>query len=162
MFDTFNGWTKSNLLRRLYHHYQRIAFHILNFFMIDHGGGRRAFLNEKALETKRRVLNWFAVKKSQLSYKAKLCSRNPLVIMDHINDQAVYDYAAKPYPGKIDLFKTISAYAGYEDPLLGWGNGLTGSVEVHQLNVYPAGTLNEPFVAELASKLRDCLERTQS
>ncbi|MCP4260582.1 MAG: amino acid adenylation domain-containing protein, partial [Planctomycetes bacterium] len=161
LFDTFNGWKKTSLLGRLHHQYERIAFHILNYGMIDRAG-RKMFLNEKVQESKRRVLNWFAVKISRLLYKTKLRSKKPLVILDDINDQMAHNYVPKPYSGKIDVFRTISAYSGYEDPLLGWGNDLTGSVEVHQLNVYPAGTLNEPFVAELASKLRDCLDKVQS
>ncbi len=160
MFDTYNGWEKSSLPKLIYHNCQRIAFHILNYNMIDKAG-RKAFLKEKALESKRRVFLSLEVKLTQLLHKAKLRSRHPLVIMDHINDAAAYNYFPRPYPGKIDVFKTISAYSGYEDPLLGWGSNLTGSIEVHQLNVYPAGTLNEPFVAELASKLRDCLDRAR-
>ncbi len=31
------------------------------------------------------------------------------------------------------------------------------SLELHELNVYPAGTLNEPFVQELAAKLKECI-----
>jgi acyl carrier protein len=161
MFDTYNGWKKENLLRRIRHQYQRVLFHILNYSMIDRTA-RKAFVNEKVQESKRRILLWFAVKVSRILYKIKLRNKKPLVIMDHINDKAVLDYVAKPYSGKIDVFRDTSAYAGYEDPYLGWGNGLTGSVEAHQLKVYPAGTLNEPFVSELASKLRVCIDKVQS
>ncbi|MEE9118017.1 MAG: amino acid adenylation domain-containing protein, partial [Calditrichia bacterium] len=161
MFDTYNGWKKENLLRRIRHRYQRVLFHILNYSMIDRTA-RKAFVNEKVQESKRRILLWFAVKVSRILYKIKLRNKKPLVIMDHINDQAVIDYVAKPYSGKIDVFRTTSAYAGYEDEHSGWADGLTGSVEVHQLKVYPAGTLNEPFVSELASKLRVCLDKVQS
>jgi hypothetical protein len=34
-------------------------------------------------------------------------------------------------------------------------------VDVHELNVYHAGMLVEPFVAEHAEKLKDCLDSAQ-
>ena len=35
-----------------------------------------------------------------------------------------------------------------DDPLLGWGKGATGGVEVQHLSMLPASMMVEPFVAE--------------
>ncbi len=77
--------------------------------------------------------------------------------METINDDASLAYRPAHYPGRVTLFCPRTNYAGYTDPLYGWGNGLAADVDVHQLASYPAGMLVEPFVAELAGKLTACL-----
>jgi amino acid adenylation domain-containing protein len=160
MFDTFNGWKKPRWPRKIYHHYQRIAFHFYNYLMIG-SQDRKLFISEKIEESKRRTANWFSVKISQLLYRAQLRKDKPLVLMENINDKAAIEYVAAQYPGRIDLFRSKSAYAGYEDTYLGWDNNVVKQIELHQLNVYPGGTLTEPFIKELALKLKACINLRQ-
>ena len=158
MFDTQRQFkTDFKLLVKWYHRYQQIAFHIGNFLQADMQG-KRGFLLEKASEAGRRIRRRYDIARSEIAYALKLRVDKPLVLMDKINDNASIAYQPAPYPGRVALFKPCRAYAGYDDPLYGWGNGLTAGVDVQQLSSYPAGMLVEPFVAELAEKLKACLE----
>jgi surfactin family lipopeptide synthetase A len=160
MFDTFNGWEKPRWPRKIYHHYQRIAFHFLNYLMIG-SQDRKLFISEKIQESKRRTANWFSVNISRLLYRTRLRKDKPLVLMENINDKAVIEYVAAQYPGTIDLFRSKSAYAGYKDAYLGWDNNIVKKIELHHLNVYPGGALSQPFIKELASKLKECINLRQ-
>ena len=76
------------------------------------------------------------------------------------NDQAAFNYQPKPYHGKIIQFLPIKEYAHHIGPDLGWDKLANDGLEIHQLPFYPAGMLTEPFVQQLACKLRVCLEET--
>jgi hypothetical protein len=80
--------------------------------------------------------------------------------MEKINDRACWDYIAKPYGGTVTVFKPLSAYIGYKDEQLGWGN-VCEKVDVQQLPVFPAGMLVEPFHKLLSEKFQSCLEVSQ-
>lgn len=160
MFDTQRQWiTNLKFHVKLYQGYQQIAFHMRNFLQADMQG-KRLFLLEKANEAGRRIRRHYDIARSQIAYAIKLRVEKPLVLMEKINDNAAIAYQPAPYSGQVTLFCPRTSYAGYNDPLYGWGNGLTAGVDVQQLSSYPAGMLVEPFVAELAEKLKACLENT--
>lgn len=162
MFDTQRQWRTDLQLRILwYQKYQKIAFHARNFLKAD-PKGKRDFLFEKMAESVRRLNRRCAILTSIIAYRLKLRVLQPLVLMETINDNAVIQYKPAPYSGRVALFKPCRAYAGYDDdPLYGWGNGLTAGVDVYELSSYPAGMLVEPFVVELAEKLKSCLQEAQ-
>ena len=83
-------------------------------------------------------------------------------MLESVNDKASEEYTPQHYPGNLTVFKPCKAYLGYEDPTLGWGNGLAKNVEVVELPVFPAGMLLEPFVQELAGHLRRILDTSES
>jgi thioesterase domain-containing protein len=158
MFDTQRQFkTDFKPLINWYQRYQQIAFHIGNFLQVDMQG-KRGFLLEKASEAGRRIRRRYHIARSEIAYALKMRVDKPLVLMEKINDRALELYQPAPYPGRVTLFCPRINYAGYNDPLYGWGNGLTAGVDVQQLSSYPAGMLVEPFVAELAEKLKACLE----
>jgi hypothetical protein len=116
------------------------------------------FLRAKFSEMRRRLARHCAVRTSQVLYTLGLRDAEPLQLLEKINDQANDRFCPQPYSGRVTLFKPRKAYLGYEDPTLGWGNGLVRDIELIELPVYPAGMLIEPFVQELAAHLRRCLD----
>ena len=163
LLDTQRRWDLHNkrLPVMLKHQYQQVAFHLKNFFLADFPG-KKAFVKEKTIELGRRVYTRLRVSLSVVAFALKLRSQRPLVVMETVNDRAANKYRALPYSGEITLFCPKRNYAGYEDPFMGWGGGLTKGVQVHPLSMYPAGMLVEPFVAELADKLEKSLTRART
>ncbi|MDH5507425.1 MAG: alpha/beta fold hydrolase, partial [Anaerolineae bacterium] len=79
------------------------------------------------------------------------------------NYQARYHYHPKPYPGKVLLVRASRQHKGiYPDPMLGWGELLTGDFEVfespgdHYAIMYPPGLL------PVADKIRSSLAASQT
>ena len=162
LLDTQRQWiTNLKPYIKWYQRYQQIAFHIRNFLQADMQG-KRGFLLEKASEAGRRIKRRYDIARSEIAYALKLRVDKPLVLMEKINDNASIAYQPAPYPGRVTLFCPRTNYAGYNDPLYGWGNRLTAGVDVQQLSSYPAGMLVEPFVAELAEKMKACLENASA
>jgi thioesterase domain-containing protein len=161
LLDTQRRWNAEEGFKlKLLHRYQQIAFHLRNFLLADYKG-KAAFVRDKMIELSRRIKRRLLVFMSITAFELKLRSERPLVVMEHVNDRAANNYVALPYDGTITLFCPKGNYAGYEDPLMGWGDGLTRGVDVHRLSVYPAGMLIDPFVGELAEIMRNCLEEAQ-
>jgi amino acid adenylation domain-containing protein len=69
------------------------------------------------------------------------------------------------FTGKITVFKRRKQpYFYVRDPLLGWGTRTTAGVELHVIDPYPDQHVlifREPYVAQLARQLLDCLERAR-
>jgi hypothetical protein len=53
----------------------------------------------------------------------------------------------------------VKEYASNMYPGMDWEAVAAGGVDTHVLPIYPAGMMVEPFVAQLADELRDCIER---
>ena len=162
MFDTQCRWiAKPDFITYSRQFFQKILFHCKNFMMADRAG-KIAFIQEKSSELARRIKRRCNIVISILAYRLHRRKERPLKLMERINDRAAFHYIAPSYPGKVVLFQPRSMYAGYNDPMFGWGGGLTAGVECHRLSAYPAGILVEPYVSELAVKLKECLEKAQS
>ena len=69
------------------------------------------------------------------------------------------------FTGKITVFKRKrQPYFYVRDPLLGWGTRTTAGVELHVIDPYPDQHVlifREPYVAQLAQNLLECLERSR-
>ena len=74
---------------------------------------------------------------------------------------AVMNYVPKIYPGKVTLFWASEDLRGSYDVLEGW-NFLAGAVETHNIPGNHLNIVKEPYVQELAAKLKDCIEKSQS
>jgi aspartate racemase len=75
--------------------------------------------------------------------------------------RVVRAYAARSYDGRVVLFRAANREmpAGYEmDPLLGWGDLVTGELQIEDVPGSHLGILEEPNVQELASLLGGLLE----
>lgn len=160
LFDTHSRWFTASTAGWLYTGYQQIAFHAAN--VLKSGPrGVGAFLREKFREMSRRVSRRTAVTSSKLSHALGFRKSPPLILLEKVNDKASEEYVPQPYPGRLTVFKPCKAYLGYEDPSLGWGNGLVDDIDVIELPVFPAGMLLEPFVQELAHHLRRKLDEAE-
>jgi thioesterase domain-containing protein/acyl carrier protein len=74
-------------------------------------------------------------------------------------------YRARPYPGRIDLFRTTRSAPGEPpaespgaaaDPTLGWSGIALGGVEVHWISATHQTMLLEPAVMDVAALLKEC------
>lgn len=78
-----------------------------------------------------------------------------------VNDYAADHYLAKPYPGRLTLFKPQINYKFYPDPKMGWGDLALGGLDIVELSMYPHAMLVEPFVGLLAAELKRRMELSQ-
>ncbi|MEI2581295.1 amino acid adenylation domain-containing protein [Scytonema sp. PRP1] len=82
------------------------------------------------------------------------------------NMQAVTAYTLQDYPGRMTLLRTddksrTDAVGEQYDPQFGWGDVVTGGVDIHYIPGGHFTFLDEPNVRVLAEKLNDCLEKAQ-
>ncbi|WP_309728802.1 amino acid adenylation domain-containing protein, partial [Chamaesiphon sp. OTE_75_metabat_556] len=74
------------------------------------------------------------------------------------NLQASEDYLARPYRGKITLFRCqVQDLEHYLHPELGWSDLVNGNVDVHHVPGSHFRMMKEPRVRGLAGKVRSCL-----
>jgi pimeloyl-ACP methyl ester carboxylesterase len=84
----------------------------------------------------------------------ELCNESKL---SECNRRAAYSYIAKAYRGRILHVHPTRQYARYNRPEIGWDELAAGGVEVFLVPSYPAQLVEEPFVRDLAIKLRSCI-----
>jgi len=159
LLDTNSYSFEPSTVTWMYTGYQQVVYHLRNF--INSGvRGSAVFAARKFDELGRRISRKAAVAKSRMAYRLGLSSNAPLELLEHVNDHAAEVYKPQPYAGRVTVFKPCMAYTGYDDPSLGWGDGLAGSVEVIELPVFPAGMLLEPFAGILAGHIHERLEQS--
>ncbi|MTJ12825.1 AMP-binding protein [Anabaena sp. UHCC 0187] len=81
--------------------------------------------------------------------------------------QALNTYVFQPYPGKVTLFRTqdqnrTDAVGVEYDPQFGWGEIITGDLDVKYIPGSHLSLLNEPNVRVLAKQVKICLNQTQN
>jgi FkbM family methyltransferase len=81
--------------------------------------------------------------------------------VQEFNFMAVMNYVPKIYPGKVTLFWASEDLRGSYDVQEGW-DFLAGAVETHNIPGNHLNIVKEPYVQELAEKLRQCIEKSQS
>ena len=69
-------------------------------------------------------------------------------------DAAAAAYRPEVYAGSATVFKPRKNYNFFPDPKMGWGDCVTGGLEVVALPVNPHAMLMTPFVQHLARELR--------
>lgn len=101
----------------------------------------------------------------QAIYKFYLKANRPLPpilqSVQEFNFMAVMNYVPKIYPGAVTLFWASEDLRGSYDVQEGW-NFLAAGVETHNIPGNHLNIVKEPYVQELAEKLRQCIEKTQS
>ena len=77
---------------------------------------------------------------------------------------AVRIYRPGRFDGRIILFRStdLAATDGFRDPYLGWERIASDGVEVQWVAGEHLTMMQEPFVAELAARLRDCIDRSST
>jgi hypothetical protein len=64
----------------------------------------------------------------------------------------------QPYPGELTLFIAERHLAGFDVPFGGWKEIARDGVRLYSLPFSPRGSLVEPYVRQLASILRNCID----
>jgi phthiocerol/phenolphthiocerol synthesis type-I polyketide synthase E len=160
-FETYN-WDRienKSFFDDIYYYVQKFEFHLKNLIISDH---KSTFFSEKAREAKNRAEMWFKHLKSNLIEKNHSNKKEKITLAQlwENNDRAALDYKPKKYPGKITFFKPKKEYALNTGSGMDWKDIAQDGVEIHELPVYPAAMLVEPFVPMLATKLTDCIKKT--
>ncbi|MDQ2097153.1 MAG: amino acid adenylation domain-containing protein [Tychonema bourrellyi B0820] len=77
-----------------------------------------------------------------------------------LNNQALRHYVGGVYPGRATLFKAVeTAILFGADLELGWGEVITGGIEIYEIPSDHLGMLKEPHVRVLGEKLQACIDR---
>ena len=74
-----------------------------------------------------------------------------------VNERAAQFYQPKPYAGRVTVFKPKVNYDFYPDRQMGWGDLVTGRLEIVELPVNPHAMLAEPYVQSLADRLKEAI-----
>lgn len=80
------------------------------------------------------------------------------------NYRAAANYVPRPYSGAVTLFRAANPMLVHRtaDPMLGWGELVTGGLEVHEVPGTHAELLRPPEVDTLVARLRECLARARA
>jgi len=79
--------------------------------------------------------------------------------LQDLNDEAAYRFVPRPFPGRITVFRPQKQYDFMPDPQLGWGELVSGGLEVVELPVNPHAMLLDPHTKILASELKTRLSK---
>lgn len=141
---------------KIYHYIQHIGFQIGNIILSKSENRSRYFKDKLKLELSRYKIK-FNIVLSKLSVKAGIGKglNYTHLMIDKINDKALYEYIPQMYDGKVALFKPKRYYAGLNDPSFGWGKLTSGGIKIIEMPINPRGILNKPFVKDLAQKLKE-------
>ncbi len=160
LFDTMN-WHKIPLTiwSRTSYTVQQFLFHAANVFRLD-GAGKAKFFKEKFEELRRRVPVWRGMLMAKVGGRQEGAVSSSRILGEiwRLNDRASWNYIPKPYPGKVIDFRPIKQYRVFSKPDLKFDHLAQGGQEVITLPVYPAGMLIEPFVEQLAARLKAIME----
>jgi acyl transferase domain-containing protein/thioesterase domain-containing protein len=106
--------------------------------------GDRARAKAEILLDKWPALQRSVFRKHSMTYYWELLAR--------AHSRAWAAYQPKPYDGKVLFFRSQRQPKGiYPDPLLGWGETLTGEVTIHEIPGFRQTILSEPKVEIVAS-----------
>ncbi len=134
-------------------------FHLQNVVKAEGAGGIDFFKDKLQVE----------IRRAKVSVRAGLAGLRhrffagpaPAMLQARIADiyeEALVKYDVKPYPGELTIFLAKSHQIGFGDRLAGWGVVAQGGVRLFSLPCAPKGSLIEPYVVQLASILRGCID----
>ena len=102
----------------------------------------------------------------QAIYRFHLWRNRPLPKLlqsvQEFNFMAVMNYVPKIYPGQVTLFWASEDLRGSYDVQDGWNYLAAGGVETHNIPGNHLNIVKEPYVRDLAAKLKSCIEKSQS
>ena len=161
MFETYNIKSNDNPLPKFYkfyHKIQDIKFHLDNMLSVK-PRDRLKFIIDKSRVAKSRFKVRMDVGISKIIHKISPNNGRKYhhLLVDKVNDQAMFEYLPKVYRGSVTLFRPKKNFAGLNDPEFGWRGMAEKGVDIHILQMNPKGMMVEPFVKILADKLKECL-----
>jgi amino acid adenylation domain-containing protein len=162
MVETYNFSSAPAVLPFYYsRRLQNLMFHWQNLWTLPMRD-KLAFFSKKSRTELERAKLKLIIALSRLAQKLKWSTHEkyPHIDLAKANDKAHFNYVPKSYNGQITLFRPKEHFVGRNQYDFGWGEVAQKGVEVRILQVYPRGSLVEPFVRELARQLENCIERT--
>ena len=145
---------------KLHRFVKRTKGHLSNLSTLS-GGEKIDYFRGKAKYVPGKIKNkiWQAIHKFYVRANRPL----PKILqsVQEFNFMAVMNYVPKIYPGKVTLFWASEDLRGSYDVQEGW-NFLAGAVETHNIPGNHLNIIKEPYVQELAEKLRQCIENRWS
>lgn len=148
----------SSDFRKLHRFFKRANGHLTNLSQINFGE-KIEYFRGKAKYVPGKIKNklWQAI------YKFYLWRNRPLPkvlqSVQEFNFMAVMNYVPKIYPGKVTLFWAIEDLRGSYDVQEGWNFLALGGVETHNISGNHLDIVKEPYVQDLAAKLKQCIEK---
>jgi amino acid adenylation domain-containing protein len=110
--------------------------------------------------------NYFNNTPSGLEISPNLADTDSYLDIIGANIQAMKKYTFQVYSGSVTLFRTEDDNRGDAvgvkyDPQFGWGDIVTGGLEIHYIPGSHLSLLDEPYVQVLAEKFQTCLQKAQ-
>ena len=138
-----------------------LYYHFLN--LLSARGERWTFFKEKLKVEMNRLR--VSARMAHLKTKSIISGNNEH--LHHLKvaeayDQALERYDVQPYSGKVALFIAKKSLMGFKVPKGGWGETIKDGLEVYTLPINPRGSMVDPYVRDLASKLQSLLNETTS
>lgn len=162
LFDTMN-WHKIplNIWTKGSHTLQQWYFHLAAFLCLD-SSGQKKFLREKWAVLRNRIPVWRGTMLSFFGRQVSPAATDDLLLATiwETNDRASWSYLPKPYGGRVTDIRPAKQYRVFSKPDLKWDELAQAGQQTITLPVYPGSMLVEPFVAQLAAALRNCLDAT--
>jgi non-ribosomal peptide synthetase component F/thioesterase domain-containing protein len=162
LFDTLN-WSKIppySIWSKTYHQGERLLFHSRNFMLVSFKDKTKFFQEKlKILRTRSNLWRGMLSRKLRKAPPGSGSESSLLAQIWDVTDRAAVKYVARPYSGRITDFRPLKQYSKYFGPDVYWDGLARGGYDIVVLPVYPAGMLLEPFVKDLASILRACIDR---
>ena len=136
LLDTYN-WRmmQRTFLHNLYFNVQKLWFSCQHFF----------------LTTSSKKLSSLQARFHELSQESGL---------SECNRRAACAYVPKVYSGRILHVRPARQYARYNRSEMAWDELVAGGLEVFCVPSYPAQLVEEPFVRDVATKLRACISES--
>ena len=104
------------------------------------------------------LLNIVKKKIWRIVYKSPIRRLTPAIRkVQEANIQAMIRYIPQPYPDKLTFFRASKQPKYYPDPQLDWIGLASRGLEIQEVPGYHSSMIVEPYVRDLAEKLKACL-----
>ncbi len=138
---------------------QRLDLHVGNFLAADGARARLEYVLTKAARVRKNLDKHLRRAWAQAKQRVTTPLPRSFRRVEKGARRAIDVYVARPYHGRIALFRATKQPAGYlPDPSLGWQRVALGGLEVVEVPGYHGAIVYEPRVAPLARKLKELLD----
>jgi amino acid adenylation domain-containing protein len=135
-------------------------FHLRNMLAAEGAAKVDFFMEKLRVEIRRAKVSvrgaWSGLRHRLIPSAASPAPRAKLA---DLYEDALTNYDVQPYPGELTLFIAERHLAGFGVPLGGWADLAERGVRLYSLPFSPRGSLIEPYVRQLASILRGCINK---
>jgi amino acid adenylation domain-containing protein len=172
LFDTYApGYAKplpgrSKLRIKISNFTSRVEHHVDTLRILE-PGARWPYIVTKATKAKNLMIRSYRNTKKSITrgILKRLGQPLPETLRETQNaiSVAARTYHPQQYPGVLTLFRATKQPSGiYPDPTLGWGELVTGKLDIHEVPGSHGTLVVEPRVRHLVEKLDACLESVES